>query len=137
MKNITALVRNRANAIVSNEKSRSIGTTAKKYGKAAAPALVLLGINLISTSAIYAQGPIFTGDSANLSNIIREALKLGAIILFCLGAFFIGWGIYNKGTGKEFGSQAFAGICSFAFGTIVAVFWQIAQGRAVTVDTNF
>lgn len=137
MKNITALVRNGGRATLSTAKFKNFKTTAAKYGKAAAPALLLLGVNLISSSAIYAQGPIFTGDSANLSNIIREALKLGAIILFCLGAFFIGWGIYNKGTGKEFGSQAFAGICSFAFGTIVAVFWQIAQGRAVTVDTNF
>ena len=45
--------------------------------------------------------------------------------------------LFNKMTGKEWGSQAFGGILAFAFGTIVAVFWQIAQGRAVTVDTNF
>ena len=60
-----------------------------------------------------------------------------AIVLFCLGAVGIAWGIFNKMTGKEWGSQAFGAILSFAFGTVVAVFWQIAQGRAVGVDTNF
>ncbi len=95
-------------------------------------ALVLFCTNLAS-----AQGPIFTGDASNLSNIIREALKLMAIILFCLGAVGVAWSIYNKMTGKEWGNQAFGSLLSFAFGTIVAVFWQLAQGRAVGVDTNF
>jgi len=95
-------------------------------------ALVLLFTNLA-----VAQGPIFTGDASNLSNIIREALKLMAIILFCLGAVGVAWSIYNKMTGKEWGNQAFGSLLSFAFGTIVAVFWQLAQGRAVGVDTNF
>lgn len=108
-----------------------------KYAKASAPALALIGAQLLLTNPVFAQGPIFTGDAGNLSNIIREGLKLMAILLFCLGAVGIAWGIYNKMTGKEWGSQAFGGILAFAFGTIVAVFWQIAQGRAVTVDTNF
>jgi len=108
-----------------------------KYARASFPALALIGAQLLLTNPIFAQGPIFTGDAGNLSNIIREGLKLMAILLFCLGAVGIAWGIYNKMTGKEWGSQAFGGILAFAFGTIVAVFWQIAQGRAVTVDTNF
>ena len=89
------------------------------------------------TNLTFAQGPIFTGDASNLSNILREALKLMAIILFCLGAVGVAWAIYNKMTGKEWGNQAFGSLLSFAFGTIVAVFWQLAQGHAVGVDTNF
>ncbi|MBL0242352.1 MAG: hypothetical protein IPQ00_17440 [Chloracidobacterium sp.] len=54
-----------------------------------------------------------------------------AIILFCLGAVGVARSIYNKMTGKEWGNQAFGSLLSFAFGTIVAVFWQLAQGRAV------
>jgi hypothetical protein len=108
-----------------------------KHLRASLPVLASLGISFFTTQAIFAQGPIFTGDAGNLSNIIREGLKLMAIILFCLGAVGIAWAILNKMTGKEWGSQAFGGILAFAFGTIVAVFWQIAQGRAVSVDTNF
>jgi phosphotransferase system glucose/maltose/N-acetylglucosamine-specific IIC component len=108
-----------------------------QHARASLPVLAILGISLLLNQAIFAQGPIFTGDAGNLSNIIREGLKLMAIVLFCLGAVGIAWAIFNKMTGKEWGSQAFGGILAFAFGTIVAVFWQIAQGRAVTVDTNF
>lgn len=96
-----------------------------------------VAVMLVFSTVLFAQGPIFTGDASNLSNIIREALKLMAIILFCLGAVGVAWSIYNKMTGKEWGNQAFGSILSFAFGTIVAVFWQLAQGRAVGVDTNF
>lgn len=96
-----------------------------------------VAVMLLFSTALLAQGPIFTGDAGNLSNIIREALKLMAIILFCLGAVGVAWAIYNKMTGKEWGNQAFGSLLSFAFGTIVAVFWQLAQGRAVGVDTNF
>lgn len=92
---------------------------------------------LLLSNIIFGQGPIFTGDASNLSNIIREALKLMAIILFCLGAVGVAWSIYNKMTGKEWGNQAFGSLLAFAFGTIVAVFWQLAQGKAVGVDTNF
>ena len=108
-----------------------------KYGKASFPALAIIGVNLILSQAVFAQGPIFSGDAGNLSNIIREGLKLMAILLFCLGAVGVAWGIFNKMTGKEWGSQVFGAILAFAFGTVVAVFWQIAQGRAVSVDTNF
>lgn len=107
------------------------------YGKASLPALAIFGFYILLTGAAHAQGPIFTGDAGNLSNIIREGLKLMAIVLFCLGAVGIAWAIYNKMTGKEWGSQAFGAILAFAFGTVVAVFWNIAQGRAVNVDTNF
>lgn len=102
-----------------------------------AAALAPLAAVLLFTNILLAQGPIFTGDASNLSNIIREALKLMAIVLFCLGAVGIAWAIYNKLTGKEWGNQAFGSMLSFAFGTIVAVFWQLAQGRAVGIDTNF
>lgn len=122
-------------------KLKTIFTSAKRtfrnYTKASLPILACLGMSLLFNQVIFAQGPIFTGDAGNLSNIIREALKLMAIVLFCLGAVGIAWGIYNKMTGKEWGSQAFGAILSFAFGTIVAVFWQIAQGNSVGVDTNF
>ena len=101
------------------------------------PAILIISVQVILSSDSFAQGPIFTGDAGNLSNIIREALKLMAIVLFCLGAVGVAWSIYNKMTGKEWGNQAFGSILAFAFGTIVAVFWQIAQGRAVSVDTNF
>ena len=107
--------------------------------KASAPIFGAILFNLVIYEAAHAQGggPIFSGSSNNLANIIREGLKLMAIVLFCLGAVGIAWAIFNKMTGKEWGSQAFGAILSFAFGTIVAVFWQIAQGRAVSVDTNF
>jgi hypothetical protein len=108
-----------------------------KYAKASLSALCLIGVNVALSQNIFAQGPIFTGDAGNLSNIIREGLKLMSIVLFCLGAVGIAWGIYNKMTGKEWGSQVFGALLAFAFGTVVAVFWQIAQGRAVNVDTNF
>jgi len=111
--------------------------TCWNYTRAGLPVFAVMGVSLMLSQAASAQGPIFTGDAGNLSNIIREGLKLMAIILFCLGAVGIAWAIFNKMTGKEWGSQAFGGILAFAFGTIVAVFWQIAQGRAVTVDTNF
>lgn len=101
------------------------------------PAILMAGLHILFSTNIFGQGPIFTGDATNLSNIIREALKLMAIVLFCLGAVGVAWAIYNKMTGKEWGNQAFGSLLSFAFGTIVAVFWQIAQGRAVAVDTNF
>lgn len=105
--------------------------------EACVPALAPVVMSLLLTANLFAQGPIFTGDAGNLSNIIREALKLMAIILFCLGAVGVAWGIYNKMTGKEWANQALGSLLSFAFGTIVAVFWQLAQGRAVGVDTNF
>jgi len=108
-----------------------------KYGKASLPAMASIGVNLILSQAVFAQGPIFSGVAGNLSNIIREGLKLMAILLFCLGAVGVAWGIFNKMTGKEWGSQVVGAILAFAFGTVVAVFWQIAQGRAVSVDTNF
>jgi len=103
----------------------------------AATQLAPVAAVLLFTNILLAQGPIFTGDASNLSNIIRESLKLMAIVLFCLGAVGVAWAIYNKMTGKEWGNQAFGSLLSFAFGTIVAVFWQLAQGRAVGVDTNF
>lgn len=108
-----------------------------KHAGSTFPVLAFLGISLLFNQAVSAQGPIFTGDAGNLSNIIREGLKLMAILLFCLGAVGVAWGIFNKMTGKEWGSQAFGAILAFAFGTVVAVFWQIAQGQAVGVDTNF
>ena len=120
-----------------NAKISDAKQTFLKYGKASFPALAIIGVNLILSQAVFAQGPIFSGDAGNLSNIIREGLKLMAILLFCLGAVGVAWGIFNKMTGKEWGSQVFGAILAFAFGTVVAVFWQIAQGRAVSVDTNF
>ena len=108
-----------------------------KFIRYATAQIAPLAAVLLFTNILFGQGPIFTGDAGNLSNIIRESLKLMAIVLFCLGAVGVAWAIYNKMTGKEWGNQAFGSLLSFAFGTIVAVFWQLAQGRAVGVDTNF
>lgn len=113
------------------------GKTFRQCAKASFPVLVFAGFCLFLNQPAHAQGPIFTGDAGNLSNIIREGLKLMSIVLFCLGAVGVAWGIFNKMTGKEWGSQVFGAILAFAFGTVVAVLWQIAQGRAVSVDTNF
>ncbi|HMS42626.1 MAG TPA: hypothetical protein PKE69_20520 [Pyrinomonadaceae bacterium] len=133
--NLNFMKMNRANAL--KARLSLLKDSVLKHGRASLPVLAILGISLLLNQAIFAQGPIFTGDAGNLSNIIREGLKLMSIVLFCLGAVGIAWAIFNKMTGKEWGSQAFGGILAFAFGTIVAVFWQIAQGRAVSVDTNF
>lgn len=141
MKNYKTRICNRVAVRLTAAKAKTNLTGAigiiKKYCKAAFPALAFIGVNLIFSQAASAQGPIFSGDAGNLSNIIREGLKLMAILLFCLGAVGIAWAIYNKMTGKEWGSQAFGSVLAFAFGTVVAVFWQIAQGRSVNVDTNF
>ena len=128
---------------ISKDAGRSTVETAsftRKLGlglRSCLPAIMLIGLQIFLSTDVFGQGPIFTGDASNLSNIIREALKLMAIVLFCLGAVGVAWAIYNKMTGKEWGNQAFGSILSFAFGTIVAVFWQIAQGHSVGVDTNF
>lgn len=124
-------------SVLANIKNAFHKNNLKKYGKACFPAFMMLGTNLLLSQAVLAQGPIFSGDAGNLSNIIREGLKLMAILLFCLGAVGVAWGIFNKMTGKEWGSQVFGALLAFAFGTVVAVFWQIAQGRTVNVDTNF
>lgn len=116
---------------------QSFGRRVRQSVRGYLPAILLIGLQILFSNNVFGQGPIFTGDASNLSNIIRESLKLMAIILFCLGAVGVAWAIYNKMTSKEWGNQAFGSILSFAFGTIVAVFWQIAQGRTVGVDTNF
>ena len=118
-------------------KLTAFGSTFRRYARASFPVLAVFSLCFFLNQVAHAQGPIFTGDAGNLSNIIREGLKLMAIVLFCLGAVGVAWGIFNKMTGKEWGSQVFGAILAFGFGTVVAVFWQIAQGRAVSVDTNF
>jgi hypothetical protein len=107
--------------------------------RAAAPIFGAILLNLIIGEAAHAQsgGPIFSGNSGNLANIIREGLKLFAILLFCGGALGIGAAIWNKMWGKEWGNYAIGGGAAFAFGTIVAVIYSISQGQNVSVDTNF
>lgn len=108
--------------------------------RAAAPVFGAVLLNLIIGEAAHAQGaggPIFSGNSGNLANIIREGLKLFAILLFCGGALGIGAAIWNKMWGKEWGNYAIGGGAAFAFGTIVAVIYSISQGQNVSVDTNF
>lgn len=124
-------------ATILKTKLTAFGSTIRRYAGASFPVLALFGLCFFLNQSAHAQGPIFTGDAGNLSNIIREGLKLMSIVLFCLGAVGVAWGIFNKMTGKEWGSQVFGAILAFAFGTVVAVLWQIAQGRAVSVDTNF
>ncbi|MBA3632483.1 MAG: hypothetical protein H0W58_06710 [Acidobacteria bacterium] len=107
--------------------------------KSGAPVFGAILLNLIIHEAAHAQGggPIFSGNSGNLANIIREGLKLFAILLFCGGAIGVGAAIWNKMWGKEWGNYAIGGGAAFAFGTIIAVIYSISQGQAVAVDTNF
>ncbi len=107
--------------------------------KSGTPIFGAILLNLIIHEAAHAQsgGPIFSGNSGNLANIIREGLKLFAILLFCGGALGIGAAIWNKMWGKEWGNYAIGGGAAFAFGTIIAVIYSISQGQAVAVDTNF
>lgn len=104
-----------------------------------APVIAVLLLNLLLHEAIRAQnnGPIFSGSANNLANIVREGLKLFAILLFCGGALGVGAAIWNKMWGKEWANYAIGGGAAFAFGTIMAVIYAIAQGQNVTVDTNF
>jgi len=106
--------------------------------RATAPIFGVVLLNLLIHEAAHAQGggPIFSGKSGNLANIIREGLKLFAILLFCGGALGVGAAIWNKMWGKEWGNYAIGG-AAFAFGTIVAVIYSISQGQNVSVDTNF
>jgi hypothetical protein len=107
--------------------------------RASTPIFGAILLNLIVHEAANAQGggPIFSGSSNNLANIIREGLKLFAILLFCGGALGVGAAIWNKMWGKEWSNYAIGGGAAFAFGTIIAVIYSISQGQAVTVDTNF
>jgi hypothetical protein len=107
--------------------------------KSGAPIFAVTLTGLIATEAARAQGggPIFSGSANNLANIIREGLKLFAILLFCGGALGVGAAIWNKMWGKEWGNYAIGGGAAFAFGTIVAVIYAISQGQSVAVDTNF
>jgi succinate dehydrogenase/fumarate reductase cytochrome b subunit len=107
--------------------------------KSGAPVFAAFLLNLIVVEAARAQGggPIFSGNASNLASIIREGLKLFAILLFCGGALGVGAAIWNKMWGKEWGNYAIGGGAAFAFGTIIAVIYAISQGRAVAVDTNF
>lgn len=107
--------------------------------KAGAPLCGIILLNLIIFEAAHAQsnGPIFSGSANNLANIVREGLKLFAILLFCGGALGIGAAIWNKMWGKEWANYAIGGGAAFAFGTIMAVIYAISQGQNVAVDTNF
>ncbi|MEP6902732.1 MAG: hypothetical protein ABJA66_13355 [Actinomycetota bacterium] len=108
--------------------------------RASVPIFGVIMLNLLFQEVAHAQGgggPIFSGSSNNLANIIREGLKLFAILLFCGGALGVGAAIWNKMWGKEWSNYAIGGGAAFAFGTIIAVIYSISQGQAVTVDTNF
>lgn len=123
-----------ANQTLANLKNKLLLMT-----RAAAPIFGVILLNFLLQEAAHAQGggPIFSGNSNNLANIIREGLKLFAILLFCGGALGVGAAIWNKMWGKEWSNYAIGGGAAFAFGTIIAVIYSISQGQAVTVDTNF
>ena len=124
---------------VSNQTLRNLKNKSCLAVKSGAPIFGAILLNLIIHEAAHAQsgGPIFSGNSGNLANIIREGLKLFAILLFCGGALGVGAAIWNKMWGKEWGNYAIGGGAAFAFGTIIAVIYSISQGQAVSVDTNF
>jgi len=107
--------------------------------RSSAPIFGAILLSLIAREIVQAQGggPIFSGSANNLANIIREGLKLFAILLFCGGALGVGAAIWNKMWGKEWANYAIGGGAAFAFGTIIAVIYAIAQGQNVAVDTNF
>lgn len=107
--------------------------------KVSAPIFGVILLNLMIFEAAHAQsgGPIFSGNANNLANIVREGIKLFAILLFCGGALGVGAAIWNKMWGKEWANYAIGGGAAFAFGTIIAVIYAIAQGQNVAVDTNF
>ena len=126
-------------ACFGNQTLLNLKTKMRVTARAAAPIFGAILFNLLLHEAAHAQGggPIFSGNSSNLANIIREGLKLFAILLFCGGALGIGAAIWNKMWGKEWGNYAIGGGAAFAFGTIVAVIYSISQGQNVSVDTNF
>ncbi len=109
------------------------------FARSCAPifGVMLLNLIVIETARAQSGGPIFSGSANNLANIIREGLKLFAILLFCGGALGVGAAIWNKMWGKEWANYAIGGGAAFAFGTIIAVIYAIAQGQNVAVDTNF
>lgn len=147
MKNLTIswaefLHKRAANKLETNLQIQTLANLKNKLHlmvKASAPIFGAILLNLIIHEAANAQGggPIFSGSSNNLANIIREGLKLFAILLFCGGALGVGAAIWNKMWGKEWSNYAIGGGAAFAFGTIIAVIYSISQGQAVTVDTNF
>jgi len=122
-----------------NQPKARLQEKARQMAKAGAPIFGAVLLNLIIFESARAQGggPIFSGSANNLANIIREGLKLFAILLFCGGALGVGAAIWNKMWGKEWGNYAIGGGAAFAFGTIIAVIYAIAQGQNVAVDTNF
>jgi hypothetical protein len=130
---------NKLELILQNQTLANLKNKLHLMVKASAPIFGAVLLNLIIHEAANAQGggPIFSGSSNNLANIIREGLKLFAILLFCGGALGVGAAIWNKMWGKEWSNYAIGGGASFAFGTIIAVIYSISQGQAVTVDTNF
>ncbi len=132
-------VRRRLEACARNQALTNLKNKTRLAARAAAPIFGAVLLNLLVFEAAHAQGggPIFSGNASNLANIIREGLKLFAILLFCGGALGVGAAIWNKMWGKEWGNYAIGGGAAFAFGTIIAVIYSISQGQAVAVDTNF
>ncbi len=122
-----------------NQTKENLQDKARLMAKAGAPiyGAVLLYLIIFESARAQGGGPIFSGSANNLANIIREGLKLFAILLFCRGALGVGAAIWNKMWGKEWGNYAIGGGAAFAFGTIIAVIYAIAQGQNVAVDTNF
>ncbi len=132
-------LRKAATQKIANKTGLNLKDRIRPTARAAAPFFGAVLLNLLIHEAARAQsgGPIFSGNASNLANIIREGLKLFAILLFCGGALGIGAAIWNKMWGKEWGNYAIGGGAAFAFGTIVAVIYAISQGQNVSVDTNF
>ncbi len=130
---------NKIETILPNQTLANLKNKLHLMMRASAPIFGAIMLNFLFQAAAHAQGggPIFSGSSNNLANIIREGLKLFAILLFCGGALGVGAAIWNKMWGKEWANYAIGGGAAFAFGTIIAVIYSISQGQAVTVDTNF
>jgi len=96
LNSVVALVRNAATgkleACANGRTLTNLKNKMRLAARAAAPIFGAILFNLLINEAAHAQsgGPIFSGNANNLANIIREGLKLFAILLFCAGALGIG-----------------------------------------------
>jgi hypothetical protein len=99
--------------------------------------ITCLALLLMTAMPAFAQGPIFNGSPSTFANMVREGLKLLAILLFCGGAVFTAWTIINVGRKNEWTNPLLGAIGCFGFGTFVAVLYSIAQGKPVDVGTDF
>ena len=101
--------------------------------------LTIIAMIAISAVPALAQtpGPIFNGNPSNFSNMVREGMKLLAVLLFVGGGVAVAWMIVNIMGKKEWNRQLIGAILAFGFGTVVAVLYSVSAGKPVDVGTDF